>query len=154
MKRATLHRAGVLPGILAGAVLLGLGRVEHVGQPCYLHQLDWEFVDGEAGSMAQPAGTRAVRFGTSCELRYHRITDVIPRRGARSAAAQAGEVAVVLLPVECGAAQGPSADSEAVEHVSKRRRAMGVLAAGARVHAVPAAEHLDVVADPRRGDAG
>jgi hypothetical protein len=45
-----------------------------------------------AGSVAELAGTRAVRLGTGCDLRYHGRADCNPRRrGARSAAAQEGE---------------------------------------------------------------
>jgi hypothetical protein len=47
VKRATLHRAGVFAGVLAGPFFLvsvGLNTWASLG---YLHQLGWEFVGGE-----------------------------------------------------------------------------------------------------------
>jgi hypothetical protein len=52
VKNKALRRAGVLAGILAGPYFLvsvGLNTWASLG---YLHQLGWEFVGGEQGSVA------------------------------------------------------------------------------------------------------
>jgi hypothetical protein len=99
VKRATLRRAGVLAGLLAGLFFLvsvGLNTWASIG---YLHQLGWEFVGGEQvpwpSSLARgPYGWAQVATflitGLLIVIVAVAVRDQLPRRWASS-------FAVVLL---------------------------------------------------------
>jgi hypothetical protein len=93
VKGATLRRAGVFAGILAGPFLLVSVGLNTWASIDYLHQLGWQFVGGEQvpwpSSLARgPHGwAQVATFAITGLLIVILAAAVRDRRGARSAAA-------------------------------------------------------------------
>jgi hypothetical protein len=97
VKRATLHRAGALAGLLAGPFFL-----ISVGLNTWASLVTLIDLAGirrrRASSVAELAGTWAARVGADCNLHYHWPADRRPRRrDTRSTAAEAATGSAVML---------------------------------------------------------